>query len=516
MLVSAMREVALARKDLGWGADALAMRITMLAFLRRRNKKGRAGGIPREATLAEGGREWWGKQASEWERFLRWAHASYAWNENIAMERAGFAPEEGKVEVIALSRGKSRNRPMAPTYILAVDHLRREVVLAVRGTKAFGDAITITHFRPEPFLDGYAHRGFAQSAHELVKEVGPQLAALRDRLPEYRVCFTGHSMGGGVAAMASMLVRDSASRRCQKRQEQQRQQQKKEPLATSAGGGSGGGGGGGGSSGEGGSGAGRSVPEGPVVFSFATPSCVSLDLARKCQPWVNSIVHEDDAIPRLSTVSLELLKEDLTAEEWRRAVARLSHLNTVFPSTKSAAAAAAAIKDALSGIGALGRANQRAAAAAATTTKASSATTTAGATTTTADDGRDNVGQATKVGHGGVGGGVGDGRSGGGGGGDSVGGVGGGGGGGGGRGSGGGDGGGRGGGGDSRSSDGDSVAKDLRGGEPRGEGEGAEAGTKVAAASVGRQRKDLGRSIRDTVLTMRGLAELYPLSRSLR
>ena len=68
---------------------------------------------------------------------------------------AGFAPEEGKVEVIALSRGKSRNRPMAPTYILAVDHLRREVVLAVRGTKAFGDAITITHFRPEPFLDGY-------------------------------------------------------------------------------------------------------------------------------------------------------------------------------------------------------------------------------------------------------------------------------------------------------------------------------------------------------------------------
>ena len=52
MLVSAMREVALARKDLGWGADALAMRITMLAFLRRRNRKGRAGGIPREVLSA--------------------------------------------------------------------------------------------------------------------------------------------------------------------------------------------------------------------------------------------------------------------------------------------------------------------------------------------------------------------------------------------------------------------------------------------------------------------------------
>ena len=52
MLVSAMREVALARKDLGWGADALAMRITMLAFLRRRNTRGRAGGIPREVLSA--------------------------------------------------------------------------------------------------------------------------------------------------------------------------------------------------------------------------------------------------------------------------------------------------------------------------------------------------------------------------------------------------------------------------------------------------------------------------------
>lgn len=65
---------------------------------------------------------------------------------------AGFAP--GELEVVALSSGKSRNRPMAPTYVLAVDHGRREIVLSVRGTKAFGDAITITHFRPEPFLDG--------------------------------------------------------------------------------------------------------------------------------------------------------------------------------------------------------------------------------------------------------------------------------------------------------------------------------------------------------------------------
>lgn len=54
-----------------------------------------------------------------------------------------------------------------------------------------------------------------------------------------------------------------------------------------------------------------SASDGPVVFSFATPSCVSLELARSCRSWVSTIVHGDDAVPRLSTVSLELLKEDM-------------------------------------------------------------------------------------------------------------------------------------------------------------------------------------------------------------
>lgn len=53
---------------------------------------------------------------------------------------------------------------------------------------------------------------------------------------------------------------------------------------------------------------------GPVCYSFATPSCVSLELARGCRSWVESLVHADDAVPRLSTVSLELLKEDMTGE----------------------------------------------------------------------------------------------------------------------------------------------------------------------------------------------------------
>eukprot|EP00903_Cladosiphon_okamuranus_P016280 g15013.t1 len=387
MLISAVREVSLARRDLGWGVDAVAMRLTMLGILRHgRRKKPGVGQIPQEATEIRGGREWLDSRVPDWERFLRWAHASYGWTEAGVVKRAGFAP--GELEVIALSRGKSRNRPMAPTYVLAVDHGRREIVLSVRGTKAFGDAITITHFRPEPFLDGYAHRGFAQSAHELVKQVEPQLTSLVERLPDYRVCFTGHSMGGGIAAMASMLIRDSAAGRHQ----QQQKRQKRQPSSTapdapaSVGAatsppppskpdndtgrgehgddlgdrlrGLSGPGGQAASKAQAGERPGRRVGLGaePMVYSFATPCCVSLELARGCKGWVDSIVHGDDAIPRLSTVSLELLKEDMTAAEWRRAVDRLANLNTVLsPSTNAAAAAAAAVKNALSGLGSLTR-----------------------------------------------------------------------------------------------------------------------------------------------------------------
>lgn len=101
-------------------------------------------------------------------------------------------------------------------------------------------------------------------------------------------------MGGGIAAMASMLLRDTAG--------QKRASNRPCPGTSDA------------------SVSGKpaaaisAAEEGPMVISFATPSCVSLELARWCGAWVESIVHADDAVPRLSTVSLELLKEDMTGK----------------------------------------------------------------------------------------------------------------------------------------------------------------------------------------------------------
>lgn len=48
LLISAVREVSLARRDLGWGVDAMAMRLTMLGILRHARKKPGAAAIPEE------------------------------------------------------------------------------------------------------------------------------------------------------------------------------------------------------------------------------------------------------------------------------------------------------------------------------------------------------------------------------------------------------------------------------------------------------------------------------------
>lgn len=154
--------------------------------------------------------------------------------------------------------------------------------------------------------------------------------------------FTGHSMGGGIAVMASLLLRASgdygsaSTSSCERAQHQRNKQQEQEsqPEAVS----------------EAVSTAldldegqqpdclARGEQQEPKkhqeknrknvtaqeeeeawrrdleVISFATPCCVSLELAQRCKPWVTSLVYADDLVPRLSMVSLDLLKEDMTGE----------------------------------------------------------------------------------------------------------------------------------------------------------------------------------------------------------
>ncbi|CAM9911720.1 unnamed protein product, partial [Discosporangium mesarthrocarpum] len=117
----------------------------------------------------------------KWRRSLGWCHATYTDNGRDILERAGLEP--GNVDVLAFSQS---TQALSPTYILAIDHTHKELVLSVRGTKDFRDTLASAHFKPEPFLDGYAHRGFVWSAQALLDEVGPRLEDMSVEFPLYR------------------------------------------------------------------------------------------------------------------------------------------------------------------------------------------------------------------------------------------------------------------------------------------------------------------------------------------
>jgi len=95
----------------------------------------------------------------------------------------------------------------SPCMYIAVDHKSGWVVLSVRGTMHTSDVVADLCIEPTPFLTGRAHSGFAAAAWQLMKDHGPRLARALAAHPGYELVLTGHSMGAGIAALATMLLR---------------------------------------------------------------------------------------------------------------------------------------------------------------------------------------------------------------------------------------------------------------------------------------------------------------------
>ena len=141
---------------------------------------------------------------------------------------------------------------LCPAYIIVRDPILHSFVLAIRGTHTTRDIFTSLSgaAKPHHYVDqhglvlGYSHFGMLAGARWIFKHCKDVLLAAHEAQPDYKLLVTGHSMGGGAAAMLTMMFREQLSQFCD-----------------------------------------------AECYTFACPGCMTLELAESCSPYVSTLIY---------------------------------------------------------------------------------------------------------------------------------------------------------------------------------------------------------------------------------
>eukprot|EP00040_Diaphanoeca_grandis_P020749 m.110343 g.110343 ORF g.110343 m.110343 type:complete len:530 (-) comp28030_c0_seq1:91-1680(-) len=175
-----------------------------------------------------------------------------------------------------------------PSYFIAVDHTRKEVIVAVRGTVSPQDAITDLALQPVGFdytksvsllkkKNSNVHSGINAYAEHLMNKSSHKLTAYAEQ--GYKLTFTGHSLGAAVAALSAIKMRTQLG-----------------------------------------------LLEGLQVqcFGFATPACVGPKLASSsfAKNFITTVIHDDDVIPRVSLSNVATFRTTMCEYDWKSVTRR--------------------------------------------------------------------------------------------------------------------------------------------------------------------------------------------------
>jgi len=161
-----------------------------------------------------------------------------------------------------------------PAYFVAVDHDVKVVRVVVRGTSVFKDLLIDFNGVTASFMSGYAHCGIALASKALVEEELPRLEEALKKHPGCEVQFVGHSLGGGIAALAACYLNWDPK------------------LAQ------------------------RLPGTRVTAVTFASPPVLTKELASEAKGFVRAIINNNDMVPRASMAGVvELAHEILAAKE---------------------------------------------------------------------------------------------------------------------------------------------------------------------------------------------------------
>ncbi|GKV00191.1 hypothetical protein SLEP1_g12924 [Rubroshorea leprosula] len=159
----------------------------------------------------------------------------------------------------------------SPPYLIYLDHDFKEIVLAIRGLNLARESdykvLLNNRLGRQMFDGGYVHHGLLKSATWLLNQESETLRKLwEENGKEYSMVFAGHSLGSGVAALMTVVVVNDRDK---------------------VGG----------------------IPRNKIrCYAVAPARCMSLNLAVKYADVINSIVLQDDFLPRTPTPLEDIFK----------------------------------------------------------------------------------------------------------------------------------------------------------------------------------------------------------------
>ncbi|PIA49411.1 hypothetical protein AQUCO_01300316v1 [Aquilegia coerulea] len=171
---------------------------------------------------------------------------------------------------VILRKSYEATQGRVPPYMIYLDHDNADISLAIVGlnmVKESDYAVMLDNkLGQRKFDGGYVHNGLLKAAGCVLDAECDVLRELVENYPHYTLTFTGHSLGSGVAALLAMLVVQNRDR------------------------------------------LGNIDRKRIRCYAIAPARCMSLNLAVRYADVINSVVLQDDFLPRTATPLEDIFK----------------------------------------------------------------------------------------------------------------------------------------------------------------------------------------------------------------
>ncbi|KAJ1686015.1 hypothetical protein LUZ63_017405 [Rhynchospora breviuscula] len=184
---------------------------------------------------------------------------------------------------------------MKPAFTIVRDSNSKCFLLIIRGATTTIDRLTAASGAEVPFhhvilnegkveklVLGHAHCGILAAARWIAQLAIPCLHEGLSRCPDYKVKVMGHSMGAGIGAILTHILRE------------------REEFSSC------------------------------ICFAFAPAACLTWELAESGKGFITSLVNRNDVVPSFSKVSAARIRSEVMAASWRNNVREGMRLNKLY------------------------------------------------------------------------------------------------------------------------------------------------------------------------------------------